>query len=172
MTHIGSCLSVLPVLEEIYAKKKPEDKVILDAAHSHLAHCLFLSGTRPEYKIKKYGIHCDRKAGCDASGGSLSHTGISLGYAIANPEIKVYTIISDGSSCEGSLAETLRIAKLLHITNWEIHANFNGYTAVAKIDIDYWEQFLKGFGFPIIFHHTNNGFPELDGVQGHYRKLT
>lgn len=187
LSHIGSNLSCLPILEEIYAKKKPEDKVILDNAHAHLAHLVaredywdreYKKGnilTRSEWSakqlIEKYGIHCDKWAGCDASGGSLAHTGIGLGYAIANPNIKVYTIISDGSACEGSTYEALRIAKLMNIKNWEIHANFNGYTAVSKIDIDYWEQMIKGFGFPVIFHRTNNGLAELDGVSGHYDKL-
>src|ERR1035437_2945031 len=182
LSHIGSNLSVLPVLQEIYKKKKPEDKVILDGAHAHLAHLLVYAtnlGVPPdadmgyaEDMIKKYGIHCDKRAGCDAYGGSLAHTGIGLGYAIANPDIKVYTIISDGSACEGSTYEALRIAKLMKIKNWEIHANFNGFTAVSKIDINYWEQFIKGFGFPVIFHRTKNGLNKSDIIGDHYQKLT
>lgn len=174
LSHIGSNLSCLPILEEIYRKKQPKDLVILDSAHAGLAHLLLI--TKGNIKlttqiIKKYGIHCDRKALCDASGGSLSHTGIGLGYAIANPNLKVYTIISDGSACEGALGESLRIAKLMNIKNWKIHANFNGYTALSKIDIDYWEQFIKGYGFPVIFHRTSNGLAELEGVKGHYALL-
>jgi transketolase N-terminal domain/subunit len=38
LSHIGSNLSCLPVLEAIYKEKKPEDIVILDNAHAHLAH--------------------------------------------------------------------------------------------------------------------------------------
>lgn len=180
LAHIGSCISVLPILEEIYSKKKPEDKVILDNAHAHLAHLVVREhegeidfknvGTIEDY-ITKFGIHCDRRAGCDSSGGSLSHTGISIGLCIANRDRKVYLIVSDGSVCEGSFAESLRIAKMLNITNLEIHANFNSYTAVQKIDVSYFEQFIAGFGFPVIFHHTSNS-KEFESVEGHYKKIT
>ena len=67
LTHISSCLTVLPIIKEIYETKKPEDLVVLDNAHAHLAHLLF---THPgeEENYLKYGIHCDRQAGCDVSG--------------------------------------------------------------------------------------------------------
>lgn len=173
-SHISSCLSCLPILEAIYSSKGKDDLVILDNAHAHVGHLV----VREQYEnlqnieglLKTYGIHCDRLAGCDASGGSLGHSGISIGLCLANRNRKVYTIVSDGSVCEGSFLESLRIAKLLNITNWEIHANFNGYTAVAKIDINYWEQFIKGFGFPVIFHHTYNG-DGFDNIDGHYTIL-
>jgi transketolase N-terminal domain/subunit len=176
LSHVGSNISCLPVLEEIYAKKKPEDKVVLDCAHSHLAHLVVreqyagLEDSLAEELIAK-DIHCNRAAGCDASGGSLAHTGIAIGYALADPSRMVYSIVSDGSVCEGSFAESLRIAKMLNIKNWEIHANFNSYTAVQKIDVDYFEQWIKGFGYPVIFHRTNNGLPELEGINGHYDKI-
>ena len=38
LSHIGSCLGMAEVLNEIYQLKKPEDIVILDAGHAHLAH--------------------------------------------------------------------------------------------------------------------------------------
>jgi transketolase N-terminal domain/subunit len=185
LSHIGSNLSCLPVLEEIYAKKEPEDIVILDNAHAGLAHLVVqdwydakqgmviapYEGMRTrEDLFKEYGIHCDRKAGCDASGGSLAHTGIAIGYALADRNRMVYLIVSDGSVNEGSFAEALRLAKVLNITNLEIHANFNSYTAVAKVDLNYYEQWIKGFGFPVKFHRTNNGLPEFDGINGHYDK--
>ena len=55
LTHISSCLSVLPLLEEIYAKKKPTDKVQLCGAHSHLAHLLFIDPDNIEEKVIKKG---------------------------------------------------------------------------------------------------------------------
>lgn len=170
LSHIGSCLSVLPILEEVYAKKKPEDKVIMDNAHAHLAHLVVTN--RDAEELIKRDIHCNRESGCDASGGSLGHgIGISIGIALANPKITVLTVISDGSIMEGSGAEALRIAKTLGITNIEIHANFNGFTATSVVDLDYVEQFIKGFGFPVKFHRTYNGLPELDGIKGHYLTL-
>lgn len=186
LSHVGSNLSCLPILEEIYKKKKPEDIVILDNAHAHLAHLVamvpdYLKSTIESMEkglldknimgtIKKYGIHCDRQAGCDASGGSLGHSvGIGIGMAIADKTRTIYVIISDGSSCEGTLGESLRIAYNLGLNNLKIHANFNSYTATSTVDLDYFESFIKGYQFPVIFHRTNNGLEELDGVKGHYK---
>lgn len=184
LSHIGSCLSVLPILEEIYAKKKPEDIVILDNAHAHLAHLVIrheevyknnndwvVNKDFVEQSIERYGIHCDRKAGCDASGGSLGHgLGIGIGRALANPEIMIYVIVSDGSIMEGSNWEALRIANYMKIKNLEIHCNFNGYTAVSKVDpLEIWNR-LNFYEGKIFLHQTDNG-EGFEGVAGHYTKL-
>lgn len=182
LTHIGSCLSVLPILEEIYAKKKSGDKVIMDNAHAHLAHLLFLYQLLPstgtyfyDQFIQRIGIHCDRAAGCDASGGSLGHgLGIGIGMALANPNIKVSVIVSDGSMMEGSNWEALRIISDLNIRNIHIYCNFNGYTAVSKykftISKGRVEDYLGDEGINIKFYPTKNG-EGFEGVEGHYKKL-
>ena len=174
-SHVGSCLSVLPILEEIYSKKNESDVVFIDNAHCHLTHLVVkehCEGMKDiEEVYEKWGIHCDRKSGCDFSGGSLGHVGVSIGYAIGHPEKTVYVIISDGSCVEGSFSECLRILHDLKLPNIEIHANFNGYTATTAIDVSYWKQWINGFGVPIHFHHTDNGILELDGVKGHYEVL-
>lgn len=176
LSHIGSNLSCLSVLQEIYDKKDSQDIVILDNAHAHLAHLLVkfpdASNESIEELIEQYGIHCDREAGCDASGGSLGHgLGIGIGYALSDRTRNVYVIVSDGSTQEGSFFESLRIAKLLSLTNLKIYTNFNSYTAVAQIDLSYWEECIKSFGFPVEFRRTNNLLPELEGLEGHYKIL-
>lgn len=187
LSHIGSCISVLPILEEIYAKKKIEDKVVLDNAHAHLAHLIVRQHYDYEHKmwdwaegnaemlIEEYGIHCDRAAGCDASGGSLGHgLGIGIGMALANPNIKVSVIVSDGSMMEGSNWEALRIISDLNIRNIHIYCNFNGYTAVSKykftISKGRVEDYLGDEGINIKFYPTKNG-EGFEGVEGHYKKL-
>jgi transketolase len=176
LTHVGSNLSCLPVLVEIYERKKPEDLVILDNAHAHLAHLAVMEAYKNlpniEDRLKAFGIHCDRFAGCDASGGSLGHgLGIAIGRAVVNPNRDVYVIVSDGSTQEGSFFEALRMAYLLNLKNLKIYTNFNAYTAVAKIDLDYWENCLRAFGFPIEFRRTTNVLPEMEGLAGHYKIL-
>lgn len=174
LTHIGSNVSVLPVLEEIYTKKQPGDIVILDNAHAGLAHLLFLYGNSGKVAalIREHGIHCDRKAGCDASGGSLGHgIGIGIGYALADRKRTVYVVVSDGSMMEGSNWEALRIANDLQLANLEIHCNFNGYTALAAVD---WTAlFTKMVNYApylaIFPYHTDNG-EGFSGVGGHYKK--
>lgn len=181
LTHIGSNLSILPILKEIYAVKKPKDKVILDNAHAHLAHLLVYAtqlGVPPDADIgfakdmiEKYGIHCDRKSLCDASGGSLGHgIGISIGYAFANPDINVYCIVSDGSMMEGSNWEALRIRKDLKLYNLKIYCNFNSYSAVANVDLETLCKRLMQFCPGAEIRYTKNG-KGFEGIQGHYKKL-
>jgi transketolase N-terminal domain/subunit len=173
LSHIGSCLSTLPILEEIYLNRGDRDLVLLDNAHAHLAHLMFTTSEDMQEDILKiYGVHCDIKAYCNASGGSLGHAGgIAIGRAIVDKKRDIHLIVSDGSVTEGSFLEALRIIKTLGLNNIKIYANFNGYTATTAIDINYWEQFIKGFGVPVKFYHTNNELPELEGLKGHYAKL-
>lgn len=181
LTHIGSNISVLPILEEIYAKKKPGDIVIVSNAHAHLAHVIVRNSDNidenkmrvMENVIRLYGIHCDRRAGCDASGGSLGHgLGIGIGYALADKTKTVYVVVSDGSMMEGSNWEALRIIHDLNIGNMEIHCNFNGYTALAEYDSSEIERRMRPFenASRFVFHHTDNG-EGFDGIQGHYKKI-
>ena len=55
--------------------------------------------------------------------------------------------------------------------HYYVWSNFNSYTATSVVDLDYFESFIKGYGFPVIFHRTDNGLPELDGIRGHYLKI-
>lgn len=173
LSHIGSNLSCLPILEEIYAKKRSEDKVILDNAHAHIAHLVAqgYSSDIAVYMLEAYGIHCDTAQQCDASGGSLGHgIGISIGYAFANPKSKVYCIVSDGSMMEGSNWEALRLIDSFNIKNIELHLNANGYSAVAKVDIKKLKRRMRQFT-QVRVHRTYNGMRELEGLKGHYAVL-
>jgi transketolase N-terminal domain/subunit len=170
LSHIGSCLSVLPILEEIYREKKSRDKVLLDGAHAHLAHLMFTHPKNAEELIKKYGIHCDR-AICDATGGSLGHAlGIGIGMALVNRANKVYVIVTDGSMMEGSNWEALRIISDLKLDNLKIYCNFNSYTAVAKIDLYKMVKRMMAFKHGINYRFTSNT-KRFDGLKGHYMKI-
>lgn len=173
LSHIGSNLCMLPVLEEIYTLKKPHDIVILDNAHAHLAHLCFMhaSPTLIKQQIQKYGIHCDREAGCDASGGSLGHgIGIGIGYAIADRSRDVYVVVSDGSMMEGSNWEALRIKSDLRLDNLIIYANLNGYSALAEVNGSLLAKRMTTFRPPIRIRFTNNT-KDFDSIDGHYKKL-
>jgi transketolase len=175
LTHIGSNLSCLPVLEEIYAIKKPEDVVILDNGHAGLSHLIIkeyyesLPGTVEE--LIKENIHCDRLSGCDASTGSLGHgIGIAIGYALVDKKRDVYVVVSDGSVQEGSTYEALRIASELGLKNLHIHCNFNSYTALAKVDPNVTYVRMLTFYDDVTLHLTTNT-RQYDGVKGHYLKV-
>ena len=140
LTHLGSCISALPMLEEIYTIKKLNDKVIMDNGHAALALYVILEQVydkSAEDILSHHSIHPDKCEEChiDSSSGSLGHgLGISIGYVLANPDITVYCTVSDGSMMEGSNWEALRLIDSLKIKNIKIYVNANGYSAVAKID--------------------------------------
>jgi transketolase len=160
MTHIGSCLTACPIIEEIYKKKKPEDKVVISCGHAHMAHAM-VAGLKP-------GVHCDKEYGCDVSTGSLGQgLPIALGMAIVDKEHEVYCLISDGECAEGSIWEALRIKSDNAITNLHIYVNANGFGAYDPIDIDVLEQRLRMFSPDVEFRRT-----QVDGLKDHYRLVT
>lgn len=174
-SHIGSCISVLPILCEIYEKKKKKDIVILDGAHSHVAHLVVrehYEGIKDiESLLDAHGIHCDKKAGCDVSGGSLGHgIGIGIGMAIVNPKRTVHVIVTDGSMMEGSNWEALRIKKDYDVKNLVIYCNFNGFTALTMIDRLELENRMRMFSKELNVYWSDNG-KGFDTVEGHYKKL-
>jgi len=175
LSHVGSCLSVLPILEYLYETKRDEDLVILDGAHSHVAHLVvreFYEGLQGiEKRLDDHGIHCDRKAGCDISGGSLGHgLGIGIGLALVNPNRTIHCIVTDGSMHEGSNWEALRLKHNLGVTNLKIYCNFNGYSAVAPVNIEKLEWQMKQFCSDITVYYTKNGLGE-NKAEDHYTIL-
>jgi len=165
---------MLPILEEVYSKKKSEDKVILSAGHSHLAHLVVkesLGLLDAEKELEKWGIHCDRRAGCDASTGSLGQgIGIGVGMALADRDKDVYVLLSDGECAEGAVFESLRIAKEQKLNNLKIYLNANGMGAMGMINIDDLEKRIKAFGFPVEIRRTDSGLGEWAiGVNQHYK---
>ena len=42
LSHLGSCLTALPIIIEIYEHKKKNEKFILSAGHSHVAHAVVM----------------------------------------------------------------------------------------------------------------------------------
>jgi len=175
LPHIGSCLSVLPILVNIYNHRNCHDLIILDNAHAHVAHLVvkeeYEQLSNIEKRLIKWGIHCERKAGCDATGGSLGHgIGIGIGLAIVDRCRTVHCIVSDGSMMEGSNWEALRIRDSLKLKNLKIYANFNGFTALDIVDRLTIEQRMRTFDQDIDFYWTDNG-KGLQGIKGHYAIL-
>ena len=169
LNHIGSCTSVLPVLDEIYKQKKKKDKVVMSGAHAHLAHLVVkekYEGLKDIEELIKKDIHCTREVGCDATGGSLAHSGIAIGLALANRKRNVYLIMTDGSLGEGEEWEVLRIKRELKLDNLYVYVSANGYTAVSVVDIPYLIERLVAF-CPDVQIRLNNNYKNI-GIEGHY----
>lgn len=161
LSHLGSCFTTLPILLEIFQKKTKTDSFILSNGHAGLAYYVILEyfyNIDAEMLLIKHGIHPERDINnmIEVSTGSLG-LGITIatGIALANPNKKVYCIISDGECAEGSIWEALRFIDELGLTNIEIHANINGWAAYKPVDIEKLSNRLKSFLPNINIHLTD-----------------
>ena len=177
--HLGSYLSSVDILDEIYKNKDPNDIFILSSGHASLALYVVLEkyeGRNAEELFLKHGghPHRDEKNGIYCSTGSLGlGITVAVGRALANANRKVYVLISDGEAAEGSVWEALRFIKENNLSNIEIYANVNGYTAYDKIDIKYLVDRLKTFLPTINIRYTNvNQYPFLKGLNAHYHVMS
>jgi transketolase len=151
LSHLSSCLSAWPIINEIYNEKKDDEVFILSNGHAGLAlYCELESryGIDPVMLLHKHGIHpgkdLDNKLYC--STGSLgSGLPIAVGRALANRNKNVYCMISDGEAAEGSIWESLRFIQVSKLNNLKVYVNINGMTAYDYIDTDYLETRLRAF---------------------------
>jgi transketolase len=151
LSHLSSCLSALPIVEEIYEKKKEDEVFILSNGHAGLALYVVLEqkyGVDPVALLHKHGIHpgkdLENKLYC--STGSLgSGLPIAVGYALADRTKNVYCMISDGECAEGSIWESLRFIHTAKLTNLHVYANINGMSAYEYLDVPYLVERLKTF---------------------------
>lgn len=178
LSHLGSNLTAVDIIKEIYDIKKPEEKFILSSGHAGLALYVVLEkiGRRDaEYIYLHHGVHPDRCTDCglDCSTGSLGQgIAISVGLALANRNRNVYTLCSDGESFEGSFWESLQVARDQKLTNLKVYLNCNSWAAYRGVDADQLEKQVTAFGFPVNFVRTTNEFPFLEGQSAHYVSLS
>lgn len=170
LSHIGSSLTALQVLEEIEKVRKPGEKLVLSNGHAGLALYVTLYPNDEEIQPIRENIHADRKW-CDASTGSLGHgLGIAIGMALADRSENVYVMISDGECAEGSIWEGLRIAQEQNLSNLKVYVNANGWASYQAVDLDLLEKRLGTF-FPVNFIRTRQEEPFI-GLKAHYAKIT
>lgn len=160
LSHIGSNLSAVNILDEL--DNKLDGDVVLSAGHAGLALYVVWEhhkGEDAEEVLKREGVHAPMF-------GSLGHgLPIALGMALATDR-NVYCLTSDGEWCEGSMWETLRLAKELKAYNLKIVVNANGYGGMGKINRKNLKARIDSFGFPVDFRFTKNS--PLKGLEAHY----
>lgn len=154
-SHIGSCLSVIDLIDGIYAVKKRSEKFIL--SNGHAAAALYIILEKYNYlknpDINRLGYHPNRnvKYGIDVSTGSLGQgLPIAVGIALANRRKNVYCIISDGECAEGTIWESLRVVHDLNIFNLKIIVSVNGWGSYGPISEKDLRRRLKGFCFKLV----------------------
>ena len=179
LSHLGSYLTAVDIIDEIYRTKNPNDIFILSSGHAALALYVVIEkyeGKNAEELFLKHGghPHRDEKNGIYCSTGSLGlGITIAVGRALANKNRKVHVLISDGESAEGSVWEALRFIKESNLPNIEIYVNVNGYAAYDKVDVKYLVDRLKVFLPSINIGYTSvNQYPFLRGLNAHYHVMS
>ena len=179
LSHLGSYLSAVNIIDEIYHSKNEEDIFILSSGHAALALYVVLEKyedkNAEELFIKHGGHpHRDEANGIYCSTGSLGlGITVAVGRTLANKNRKVHVLISDGESAEGSVWEALRFIQESNLTNIEVYVNVNGYAAYDKVDIKYLVDRLEVFLPSINIRYTNvNQYPFLRGLNAHYHVMS
>jgi transketolase len=179
LSHLGSYLSAVNIIDEIYKSKNKEDIFILSSGHAALALYVVLEkyeDKNAEELFLKHGghPHRDEDDGIYCSTGSLGlGITVAVGRALANKNKKVYVLISDGESAEGSVWESLRFIQENNLSNIEIYVNVNGYAAYDKVDTKYLVDRLRAFLPSINIKYTNvNQYPFLRGLNAHYHIMS
>lgn len=176
LSHLGSCLTAVDIIDQIYQKRKLNEPFILSCGHAGLALYVVLEkyfGKDAEALYLKHGTHPNRdlEDGIYCSTGSLGWgLTIALGMAAADRKRKVYCLISDGEIFEGSIWETSNAMKRYNIDNLEIHLNWNGWSAYHAVN-ESMIQRVKGIFPDIIIHKTSVKDYGFDGLEAHYVKI-
>lgn len=179
LSHIGSCLTAVDLIDGIYKVKKPDEPFILSQGHAGLALYVVLEKyekRNPEKLILKHGTHPNRdiKNGIWCSSGSLGQgLPIAVGMALADRKRNVYVLTSDGEMMEGSCWEALRIATDNELENLRITVNGNGHSALGNVDTELLDLRMQHF-YPSLMVRTNLfEFPGwLQGLAGHYKVMS
>lgn len=175
--HVGSALSCVDILTALYFHElriKPGDRqkrdiFVLSKAHSALAlyATLTAKGFMPLKVLKGYlqnngtlPAHLDRETSqwIEVSAGSLGHgfniaLGMAYGYKLTNDKRKVYALIGDGESEEGSIWEGALFGSKLGIDNFTAIIDYNNLQGYGRPrEICYYEPVAdkwKAFGWTV-----------------------
>lgn len=179
--HIPSALSILDILWVLYDKilsynpKKPlspdRDIFILSKGQASLGLYVVLAEKKffDKKELENFcgfesilGGHPDRNKvpGVESSTGSLGHgmpmaVGVALGLKIQNKKQKVFVLIGDGESNEGTIWESALLAGHHKLENLCCIVDHNHSTDRALV-VDNLEEKFKSFGWKTISINGNN----------------
>lgn len=174
LSHIGSCLTAVDIIDEIFQTKKSNERFVLSSGHAGLALYVVIEkylGKDAEEIWRHHGVHPDSCRPChlDCSTGSLGNgLPISLGMAITDRSKNVYCLISDGECAEGSITESLHFKYNYKVNNLKIYLNYNGWGAYS--DIQSMPNY-HDYGVEIIKTNSDQ-LPFLRGLDAHYHVMT
>jgi transketolase len=157
--HFGGCLSAIDMLTALYfhtlrvdpqnPKHPDRDRFVLSKGHAGVALACTLAeaGFFPKDWLKTYGsldspipTHPDMKRtpGVEMSTGSLGHglavaAGMALAAKMDGRAFRVYSLIGDGESHEGSIWEAAMAASHYGLDNLMVLTDYNGFSMDGPI---------------------------------------
>jgi transketolase len=155
LPHIGTCLSCLEILMNIFYKQlNARDYFLLSKGHAAVALYAILKDLG---KIEKIDIDYlwehprkDLNLGIVYSSGSLGHgLSVGAGLALAKPKSKIYVLMGDGECEEGSVWEAANFAIKNNLTNLVPIIDANGMSQFQKIDRESLAPKWRGFGWAV-----------------------
>ena len=182
--HIGSALSCVGILVDLFYNKLGKDDVFVFSKASGVAAFYAIladTGYFPKEKLveylKNYPLPSKEVTGVIHSMGSLGH-GLSLacGLALGDRNRKVYVLLSDGECQEGSTMEAVLFARQHKLDNLFVIIDHNrlqalGYTdEILKIDFDFYTRNLPHCEVVVTTKGDGVDFMEDDN-SWHYRNL-
>ncbi len=193
--HVGSSLSCVDILTYLYFNKMHigfddwdnRDIFILSKAHAALSLYATLTEKKifTESQLAGYFLnngtlpgHLDKFSadGIEASAGSLGHgfniaLGMAHGFKLKKDNRKVFTLIGDGESQEGSIWEGAEFASHLKIDNFTAFLDYNnlqGYGRPREIcHFEPIEDKWKAFGWDVK-KVSGHDFNEIDEALNSY----
>lgn len=174
LAHVGSCLTAVSIIDEIYAKKKKDERFVLSCGHAGLALYVVLEkylGADAEKLYLTHGTHPNKDEYIDCSTGSLGMgLMVATGMALSDRTKNVYCLLSDGECFEGSIWETANVIQKYDITNLKIYMNHNTWSAYDKVE----EWFIERMRVILPQLHIRKTRVEDYGLQGlsaHYSMI-
>ncbi|MDW8308969.1 MAG: transketolase [Verrucomicrobiales bacterium] len=177
--HVGSAFSLVEMLRVLYDEvlrydpKNPRwperDRFILSKGHGCLALYVLLAekGFFPEEELWKFckadgilGGHPEagKIPGVEASTGSLGHglpigVGMALAARMDGAPHRVFVVVSDGESNEGSLWEAALCAAKHRLSNLTVLVDYNKQqsysTTYEVLDLEPFAEKWRAFGFAV-----------------------
>lgn len=184
--HIPCAFSIVEMTSVLYSKflnlgTDPQDPArnyfALSKGHGVMAvyACLKEQGWLTQDDLKNYfkdgtklkGLSDCHVPGLEVTSGSLGHglsvaAGIALGLKFKNSKQKVYCVVGDGESNEGSIWEALLFAAHWKLNNLIVIFDCNGYQAMGTTDevmnLKSMAAKLKAFNFETLEVDGHNTF--------------
>jgi|TARA_Y100000310_G_scaffold202203_3_gene202343 transketolase len=176
--HIGSALSCVKIVEDIFKRKRKKDVFLFGKASGVATLYCKLHGDKAWKYLKRYPLPHKKVPGVTWSLGSVGHgLPVAVGMAMGDRTRNVYVLLSDGDVQAGTFWESILFARQHKLRNLKIYIDRNRLQSLGDTEeilgIDKALKLMKQL-FPIKVVETikGQGVDFLEGkVESHYINL-